>query len=214
MLVPFAGALLAFSASLSVASADGGHAHGHADREHANNRVAARVAAVLSGVDNAPLHGRAAAGVLAATAATGASAAANPLALSAASNHPPGPIGRLLAAVQALLTDSEDMLPGAGGTPKAASPRTTALRHPAAAGGPLSRPGAVASGSGSAESPVPAARPATAWPDTTLIPPASLPAPVQIVPASSGVSAEPVALILVVVAVLGGLLGVRLVRRR
>lgn len=207
MLVPFAGALLAFSASLSVASADGWHARGHADREHANNRATVRVAAVLSGVGDAPLHGRVAAGVLAASAAT-------PLALSAPADHPPGPIGRLLAAVQALLTDPEDMLPPAGGTPKAASPRTTALRHTAAAGAHLSRPAGVAPSGGAAGAPVPPLSPATAWPNTALIPPASLPTPVQIVPASNGVSPAPMALGLVVVALLAGLLGVRLALAR
>ena len=214
VLVPFAGTLLAFLASLSVASADGGHAHGHADREHANNRAAARVVAVLSGVGNAPLHGRVAAGVRAATAATDASAATTPLALSALADHPPGPIGRLLAAVQALLTDSEDMAPPAGGTPRAASPRATALRHTAAAGARVPRPSGVASGGGAASSLVPALGPATAWPNTALIPPASLPTPVQIVPASDGVSAAPMALGVVVLALLGGLLGVRLALAR
>jgi hypothetical protein len=100
---------------------------------------------------------------------------------------------------------------GSGGPPSTVPPVSGATPAPAttvaAALGPAAVPrrGPAAPGSISV--------PNVAWPNIQLIPPASLPAPATFVPASSGFGAGPVVGLAVGVLLIGGLLGLRIVRR-
>jgi len=110
-------------------------------------------------------------------------------------------------------------LPSSGGPDETTTTTTTPTtgatapvqhRRAAAGSGPSRRRagGAPATAAGS-----PPSKPSPAWPGTLLIPPASLPTPAVIVPASSGLGAAPLAATAVAVLLIGGLLGIRLARR-
>jgi hypothetical protein len=195
--MPLAGGLLAVSASLLVAAAQG--PAGDRDDGHGRHQHLTTVVTPLRG------HGVRAHGDPEQASSMVLRLRNDVDAPSVASSSPPG-FTTLPSTGQ---QNDTTTTPITTGTPTTA---TTRVQRPRAAAGssPSHRRagGAPATAAGAQPS-----KPTTAWPSTLLIPPAPLPTPAVIVPASSGLGTAPVAATAVAVLVIGGLLGIRLARR-